>query len=114
MLVSSLEIAQRHALTEPRSWRSSMDSFLGYSEFAWLRFPQVDKALPRLPHALTTLSQGLGELTFLQLSTTYSPPYVAGHAVGYVTPHAMDMSAQSLNSRFHSVTSLPEQVQQDL
>ncbi|KAF7329953.1 Protein BTN [Mycena kentingensis (nom. inval.)] len=27
--------------------------------------------------------QGLGELTFLQLSTTYSPPSVAGHSVGY-------------------------------
>ncbi|EAU83977.1 BTN1 [Coprinopsis cinerea okayama7 len=30
-----------------------------------------------------SFSSGLGELTFLQLSTTYSPPYVAGHAVGY-------------------------------
>lgn len=28
--------------------------------------------------------QGLGELTFLQLSTTYSPPSVAGYSVGYV------------------------------
>ncbi|KAG5634838.1 hypothetical protein H0H81_000551 [Sphagnurus paluster] len=26
---------------------------------------------------------GLGELTFLQLSTTYAPAYVAGHSVGY-------------------------------
>ncbi|KAJ7077800.1 batten's disease protein Cln3, partial [Mycena crocata] len=26
---------------------------------------------------------GLGELTFLQLSTTYAPPSVAGHSVGY-------------------------------
>ncbi|KAF5313328.1 hypothetical protein D9611_008647 [Ephemerocybe angulata] len=30
-----------------------------------------------------SFSSGLGELTFLQLSTTYSPPTVAGHAVGY-------------------------------
>ncbi|KAF5365226.1 hypothetical protein D9758_005426 [Tetrapyrgos nigripes] len=26
---------------------------------------------------------GLGELTFLQLSTTYAPPSVAGHGIGY-------------------------------
>ncbi|KIK61333.1 hypothetical protein GYMLUDRAFT_580351 [Collybiopsis luxurians FD-317 M1] len=30
-----------------------------------------------------SLSSGLGELTFLQLSTTYAPPAVAGHGVGY-------------------------------
>jgi battenin len=29
-------------------------------------------------------SSGLGELTFLQLSTTYSPPSVGGSSVGYV------------------------------
>jgi hypothetical protein len=28
--------------------------------------------------------QGLGELTFLQLSTTYAPPSIAGHSVGCV------------------------------
>lgn len=28
-------------------------------------------------------SLGLGELTFLQLSTTYAPPSVAGHGLGY-------------------------------
>ncbi|TEB32688.1 hypothetical protein FA13DRAFT_1731182 [Coprinellus micaceus] len=33
--------------------------------------------------AFASFSSGLGELTFLQLSTTYSPPPVAGHAVGY-------------------------------
>lgn len=27
---------------------------------------------------------GLGELTFLQLSTIYAPPSVAGHSVGSV------------------------------
>ncbi|KAJ3500771.1 hypothetical protein NLJ89_g9644 [Agrocybe chaxingu] len=32
---------------------------------------------------LASFSSGLGELTFLQLSTTYSPPFIAGHAVGY-------------------------------
>ncbi|KAF8638363.1 hypothetical protein AX16_010510 [Volvariella volvacea WC 439] len=32
---------------------------------------------------LASFSSGLGELTFLQLSTTYSPPYVGGHSVGY-------------------------------
>jgi battenin len=32
---------------------------------------------------LASLSSGLGELTFLQLSTTYSPSSVAGHSVGY-------------------------------
>lgn len=39
------------------------------------------------------LRLGLGELTFLQLSTTYAPPSVAGHSVGcallvlvFVTP----------------------------
>ncbi|KAF5348848.1 hypothetical protein D9756_009800 [Leucocoprinus leucothites] len=33
--------------------------------------------------SLASLSSGLGELTFLQLSTTYSPPSVGGHGVGY-------------------------------
>ncbi|KAI0049514.1 batten's disease protein Cln3 [Auriscalpium vulgare] len=32
---------------------------------------------------LSSFSSGLGELTFLQLSTTYHPPSVAGHSVGY-------------------------------
>ncbi|KAJ7805753.1 batten's disease protein Cln3 [Mycena olivaceomarginata] len=32
---------------------------------------------------LASFSSGLGELTFLQLSTTYAPPSVAGHSVGY-------------------------------
>ncbi|KAF9022195.1 batten's disease protein Cln3 [Hymenopellis radicata] len=32
---------------------------------------------------LASFSSGLGELTFLQLSTTYVPPSVAGHSVGY-------------------------------
>jgi battenin len=27
---------------------------------------------------------GLGELTFLQLSTTYNPPQIAGRSLGYV------------------------------
>jgi len=27
---------------------------------------------------------GLGELTFLQLSTTYTPPSVGGHGIGFV------------------------------
>ena len=30
-----------------------------------------------------SFSSGLGELTFLQLSTTYHPSSVAGHSVGY-------------------------------
>ena len=30
-----------------------------------------------------SFSSGLGELTFLQLSTRYHPPSVAGHSVGY-------------------------------
>ncbi|KAJ7093914.1 batten's disease protein Cln3 [Mycena belliarum] len=33
--------------------------------------------------SLASFSSGLGELTFLQLSTTYAPPSVAGHSVGY-------------------------------
>ncbi|KAK7042316.1 protein BTN [Favolaschia claudopus] len=33
--------------------------------------------------SLASFSSGLGELTFLQLSTTYAPPPVAGHSVGY-------------------------------
>ncbi|KAF9485639.1 batten's disease protein Cln3 [Pholiota conissans] len=33
--------------------------------------------------AMTSFSTGLGELTFLQLSTTYSPPSIGGHSVGY-------------------------------
>ncbi|TFK31683.1 batten's disease protein Cln3 [Crucibulum laeve] len=33
--------------------------------------------------SLASFSSGLGELTFLQLSTTYSPPSIAGHSVGY-------------------------------
>ncbi|KAJ7628685.1 batten's disease protein Cln3 [Roridomyces roridus] len=32
---------------------------------------------------IASFSSGLGELTFLQLSTTYAPPSVAGHSVGY-------------------------------
>ena len=32
-----------------------------------------------------SFSSGLGELTFLQLSTRYHPPSVAGHSVGYVS-----------------------------
>ncbi|KAK7682670.1 hypothetical protein QCA50_014053 [Cerrena zonata] len=32
---------------------------------------------------LASFSSGLGELTFLQLSTTYHPPSVGGHSVGY-------------------------------
>lgn len=33
---------------------------------------------------------GLGELTFLQLSTTYAPPSIAGHSVGYVLQTSVD------------------------
>ncbi|THV05698.1 batten's disease protein Cln3 [Dendrothele bispora CBS 962.96] len=33
--------------------------------------------------SLASFSSGLGELTFLQLSTTYAPPSVAGHGIGY-------------------------------
>ncbi|KAH7882994.1 batten's disease protein Cln3 [Phlebopus sp. FC_14] len=33
--------------------------------------------------SLASFSSGLGELTFLQLSTTYNPPSVGGHSVGY-------------------------------
>ena len=40
-----------------------------------------------------SFSSGLGELTFLQLSTRYHPPPVAGHSVGYVTS-AMLLSAR--------------------
>lgn len=32
---------------------------------------------------------GLGELTFLQLSTTYAPPSVGGRSVGYVIDHTL-------------------------
>ncbi|KAF8178080.1 batten's disease protein Cln3 [Mycena galopus ATCC 62051] len=32
---------------------------------------------------IASFSSGLGELTFLQLSTTYAPSSVAGHSVGY-------------------------------
>ncbi|TFK25408.1 batten's disease protein Cln3 [Coprinopsis marcescibilis] len=54
-------------------------SFIGMLVVAFF-----DGLLPRLLGiCLASFSSGLGELTFLQLSTTYSPPYVAGHAVGY-------------------------------
>ncbi|KIJ63587.1 hypothetical protein HYDPIDRAFT_40996 [Hydnomerulius pinastri MD-312] len=33
--------------------------------------------------SLASFSSGLGELTFLQLSTTYSPSSVGGHSIGY-------------------------------
>ncbi|KJA25225.1 hypothetical protein HYPSUDRAFT_37699 [Hypholoma sublateritium FD-334 SS-4] len=33
--------------------------------------------------AMASFSTGMGELTFLQLSTTYSPPSIAGYSVGY-------------------------------
>ncbi|KAA1471891.1 batten's disease protein Cln3 [Dentipellis sp. KUC8613] len=43
-----------------------------------------DGLTPRLLGiSLASFSSGLGELTFLQLSTTYHPPSVAGHSVGY-------------------------------
>ncbi|EGO01186.1 hypothetical protein SERLA73DRAFT_179291 [Serpula lacrymans var. lacrymans S7.3] len=32
---------------------------------------------------LASFSSGLGEMTFLQLSTTYIPPSIGGHSVGY-------------------------------
>jgi len=32
---------------------------------------------------LASFASGLGELTFLQLSTTYNPPQIAGRSVGY-------------------------------
>jgi hypothetical protein len=38
----------------------------------------------RSPQAYDDIRIGLGELTFLQLSTTYAPPPVAGHSVGSV------------------------------
>ncbi|KZV95981.1 batten's disease protein Cln3 [Exidia glandulosa HHB12029] len=43
-----------------------------------------DTLLPRLLGiCLASFASGLGELTFLQLSTTYHPHSVCGHAVGY-------------------------------
>ncbi|KAF7762224.1 hypothetical protein Agabi119p4_8817 [Agaricus bisporus var. burnettii] len=40
-------------------------------------------AMRLLGISIASLSSGLGELTFLQLSTTYAPPSVGGHSVGY-------------------------------
>ncbi|TFY77085.1 hypothetical protein EWM64_g6929 [Hericium alpestre] len=40
-------------------------------------------AMRLLGISLASFSSGLGELTFLQLSTRYHPPSVAGHSVGY-------------------------------
>ena len=37
-----------------------------------------------VPSILISSVLGLGELTFLQLSTRYHPPSVMGHCVGYV------------------------------
>jgi battenin len=36
-----------------------------------------------IPCLIKSPPTGLGELTFLQLSTTYSPPSVGGHSIGY-------------------------------
>lgn len=33
--------------------------------------------------AFASFASGLGEMTFLQLSTTYHPKSIAGHCVGY-------------------------------
>jgi hypothetical protein len=45
------------------------------------------KTTSALTHRL--MFTGLGELTFLQLSTIYAPSSIAAHCIGYVGPHFM-------------------------
>ena len=51
--------------------------------FALLRFHLVYLIIPLSIFLANTRNKGLGELTFLQLSTTYKPPSVAGRSVGW-------------------------------
>ncbi|KAF8065266.1 batten's disease protein Cln3 [Lyophyllum atratum] len=54
------------------------------SSFGMIIVAGSDSLLMRLLGiSLASFSSGLGELTFLQLSTTYAPPSVAGRSVGY-------------------------------
>ncbi|GLB39925.1 putative CLN3 protein [Lyophyllum shimeji] len=54
------------------------------STFGMIVVAAFDSLLMRLLGiSFASFSSGLGELTFLQLSTTYAPPAVAGRSVGY-------------------------------
>ncbi|KAF9463263.1 batten's disease protein Cln3 [Collybia nuda] len=54
------------------------------SSFGMIVVAMFDSLFMRLVGiGLASFSSGLGELTFLQLSTTYAPPSIAGHSVGY-------------------------------
>jgi battenin len=66
-----------------RSWRSSIICICVFLGLVWLLFRRVGMHVILLPTNYS-IHTGLGELTFLQLSTTYSPSSVAGHCVGYV------------------------------
>ncbi|KAG6857514.1 hypothetical protein H0H87_002139 [Tephrocybe sp. NHM501043] len=49
---------------------------------------------------LASFSSGLGEITFLQLSTTYAPPSVAGRSVGYAHSIALSRNEPSHSIRY--------------
>lgn len=72
-------------------------------ELVWLHFLLVcSNPHVRLHIDLTLL--GLGELTFLQLSTTYAPPSVGGHSVGYVVYHIFRLHVEGRSRYFASGT----------
>lgn len=50
--------------------------------------------------SIMILLLGLGELTFLQLSTTYAPSTIAGYSVGYVTPSFQIIEIDCFGSRY--------------
>ncbi|KAH7107062.1 batten's disease protein Cln3 [Auriculariales sp. MPI-PUGE-AT-0066] len=66
-----------------RYWRRLVGCCL-LSVLGMIVVAAFDSLLPRLLGiCLASFSSGLGELTYLQLSTTYHPQSVCGHAVGY-------------------------------
>jgi len=63
-----------------------MDCICDSLELRWLRFRLVRRLKIRISHNHRLVFAGLGELTFLQLSTTYTPSSTAAHCIGYVGP----------------------------
>jgi len=48
------------------------------------------------PRTHRLMFSGLGELTFLQLSTIYAPSSIAAHCIGYVGPHFLKHNVKLL------------------
>ena len=80
VIVTHVDESSTH-LDKSRSSRSSTPYTLVCWEYAWLLSPLVG-ALINMRQLITEHLSGLGELTFLQLSTTYAPPSIAGRSIG--------------------------------